>query len=55
LLLQKILEAITQSMQTAHILIVLLVGYPKSALDLMLEPEAEAVEVIKAKKSQSFS
>jgi hypothetical protein len=42
-------------MQTAHIPKALLVGFPKSALDPMLGPSAEAVEVIKAKKSQSFS
>jgi hypothetical protein len=51
LLLQQTLVIMTQSMQTAHILIALLVGYPKNAMDPMLGREAEAVESIKAKKS----
>jgi hypothetical protein len=40
--------------QTTHILKALLVGFPKSAVNPMFGPEAEAVEIIKAKKSHKF-
>jgi hypothetical protein len=45
---------LTKNTQTAHILIALLVGYPKSTENLMLEQSAEAGKIIIAQKSHHF-
>jgi hypothetical protein len=51
LLLRKFLVVTTKTMQTIYILEATFMNYPKTMMDPMLGPEAEAGKIVEASKS----